>query len=192
MHYRLPAGDTALVLEVDRHPPPEVIAKIVSRCNIEPSQLTLILTPTTSLAGGVQIVSRVLEVAMHKVHELKFPLAQIVDGSGSAPIPPPCADFITAMGRTNDAILFGGQVHLYVDCDDGAAEQLACALPSSASRDFGQPFAKVFKASGYDFYKIDPMLFSPAQCAVTALTSGRTFFAGELREDLLEDSFAGA
>ena len=192
LHYRVPASDTALVLEVDRHPPPEVIAKIISRCNIEPSQLTLILTPTTSLAGGVQIVSRVLEVAMHKVHELKFPLEQIVDGGGSAPIPPPSADFITAMGRTNDAILFGGQVHLFVDCDDKAAQQLAAKLPSSASGDFGQPFAKVFKASGYDFYKIDPMLFSPAHCAVTAMSSGRTFFAGELREDLLEDSFASA
>lgn len=190
LNYRLPSGDTVLVLEVDRHPPPEVLAKIVSRCNIQPSQLTLILTPTTSLAGGVQIAARVLEVGMHKVHELKFPLAQIVDGAGSAPIPPPSADFMTAMGRTNDAILFGGQIHLFVDCDDNAAEQLAVELPSSTSPDFGRPFGAVFKACDYDFYKIDPMLFSPANCAVTEINSGRTFFAGGLREDLLEESFA--
>jgi methenyltetrahydromethanopterin cyclohydrolase len=191
LNYRRPPGPTALVLEVDRHPPPEVIAKIVSHCDIEPAQLTLILTPTTSLAGGVQIVARVLEVALHKAHELKFPLEHIVDGSGSAPLPPPSGDFITAMGRTNDAILFGGQVHLFVDCEDSAAQELANKLPSSASRDFGRPFAMIFKDCGYDFYQIDPMLFSPAKCAVTAMHSGQTFFAGELREDLLDESFGG-
>jgi methenyltetrahydromethanopterin cyclohydrolase len=191
LNYRNPPGATALVLEVDRHPPPEVIAKVVSHCKIDPAQLTLILTPTTSLAGGVQIVARVLEVALHKAHELKFPITQIIDGSGSAPVPPPSGDFITAMGRTNDAILFGGRVHLFVDSDDDAAKALADSLPSSGSRDFGKPFGKVFKDSGYDFYKIDPMLFSPAACAVTALASGHTFFAGEIREDLLEESFGG-
>lgn len=189
LNYRVPPGQTALVLEVDRHPPPEVIAKIVSHCKIEPTQLTLILTPTTSLAGCVQIVARVLEVALHKAHELKFPVAHIVDGSASAPVPPPSGDFITAMGRTNDAILFGGQVHLFVDCDDDLAKTLACELPSSSSRDFGKPFGTIFKDSGYDFYKIDPMLFSPAKCAVTAMASGHTFFAGEFREDLLDESF---
>jgi len=187
--FRNPPGATTLVLEVDRTPPPEVIAKILSHCQIEASQLTLILTPTTSLAGGVQIVSRVLEVALHKVHELKFPFAQVVDGGGTAPVPPPSADFMTAMGRTNDAILFGGQVQLFVDCDDAAAEALANGLPSSASRDFGKPFGTIFKDCGYDFYKIDPMLFSPALCAVTAVKSGRTFHAGALREDLLDESF---
>lgn len=187
--FRNPPGPTTLVLEVDRTPPPEVINKIVEYCRIKPSELTLILTPTTSIAGAVQIVSRVLEVALHKVHELKFPLGQIVDGAGSAPVPPPSANFMTAMGRTNDAILFGGHVHLFVDCADDDAQQLAAGLPSSASRDFGKPFGTIFKDCGYDFYKIDPMLFSPALCAVTAVRSGKTYEAGALREDLLNESF---
>ena len=189
LNFRNPPGPTTLVLEVDRHPPPEVIEKIASYCRIDASQLTLILTPTTSLAGGVQVTSRVLEVALHKVHELKFPLSQIIDGAGRAPVRPPSGDFSAAMGRTNDAILFGGRVHLFVDCDDDAAAALAAGLPSSASRDFGKPFGAIFKDCAYDFYKIDPMLFSPAQCAVTAMASGRTFYGGELREDLLEESF---
>ncbi len=189
MAYRNPPSPTALVLEVDRIPPPEIVAKVCEYCQIAPSQLTLILTPTSSLAGGVQIVARVLEVALHKVHALKFPLEKIVDGAGTAPIPPPTADFIKAMGRTNDAILFGGRVHLFVDADDDAAEALAQQLPSASSRDFGKPFAKVFKDYKYDFYQVDPMLFSPAQCAVTAMQSGRTFHGGALREDLLDLSF---
>jgi len=187
--YRTPAGPTVIVLEVDKVPPAAITDKVVERCGIAPTDLTVILTPTGSLAGGVQIVARVLEVALHKVHALQFPLAAIVDGAASAPLPPPAPDFMTAMGRTNDAILFGGRVQLYVDCEDDRAEQLARDLPSSASRDFGKPFAKVFKDSGYDFYKIDPMLFSPAVALVSNVRSGRSFAAGALHEELLDLSF---
>lgn len=189
--YRTPAGDTVIVLEADKVPPAEIMAKVVERCGIEPGQLTVVLTPTTSLAGGVQIVARVLEVALHKVHELEFPLEAFVDGTACAPLPPPSPDFMTAMGRTNDAILFGGQVHLYVDADDDAVAALAEQLPSSASRDFGKPFAQVFKDYEYDFYKVDPMLFSPARAVITNTRSGRSFEAGELHESLLDESFSG-
>jgi methenyltetrahydromethanopterin cyclohydrolase len=95
------------------------------------------------------------------------------------------------MGRTNDAILFGGRVHLFVDVEDDDARQLAEQLPSAASRDFGKPFAKVFKDYKYDFYQVDPMLFSPAQCTVTAVRSGHSFDGGALREELLDLSFGG-
>jgi len=188
--YRCASGPTVIVLEVDRIPPPQIAAKVAERCGIKPQDLTMILTPTTSLAGGVQIVARVLEVALHKLHELKFPLGDLVDGTASAPIPPPSPDFMTAMGRTNDAILFGGQVQLYVRGDDAAAEKLAQQLPSAASRDFGKPFGQVFKDYGYDFYKVDPMLFSPAVASVTNISSGHTFNAGEFHPQLLNQSFS--
>ncbi|MGF1643441.1 MAG: methenyltetrahydromethanopterin cyclohydrolase [Thiotrichales bacterium] len=191
--YRDRAERGCLVLEVERVPPVPVIEKIVRDCGLaRPEDLTLILTPTRSLAGGVQIVARVLEVALHKVHELGFPLADVVDGFGSAPLPPPAVDFVRAMGRTNDAILFGGQVQLFVRGEDAAAQDLAARLPSSTSRDYGAPFAEVFERYHYDFYQIDPMLFSPAQVIVTALESGSSFHAGELNHELLERSFGGA
>jgi len=183
------ADCAVLVLEVDDFPPLQLTDKIASDCGVSGERLTLILTPTSSLAGSTQVVARVLEVALHKAHELHFPLHHIVDGIGSAPLPPPAPDFLQAMGRTNDAILFGGQVHLFVDGDDGAAESLAQALPSSSSRDYGRPFADIFKAYEYDFFKIDPMLFSPARVSVTALQSGRTFRAGAIDTALLSDSF---
>lgn len=180
---------STLVLEVDTRPPLELTAKIAMDCGVEADQLTLILTPTRSLAGTTQVVARVLEVALHKAHELGFPLEHIIDGVGSAPLPPPAADFLQAMGRTNDAILFGGQVHLFVSGDDAAAEALAMSLPSSASNDYGRPFAEVFEACDYDFFKIDPMLFSPARVSVTAMDSGSTYRAGSLDRTLLLRSF---
>lgn len=187
--YRDRFDRTCLVLEVDKAPPLPLVEKIARDCGVSPDGLTLILTPTRSLAGTVQIVSRVLEVALHKAHALGFDLGAIRDGMGSAPLPPPAADFMTAMGRTNDAILFAGRVQLYVSGADDAAEDLARRLPSSASRDYGRPFAEVFKAYGFDFFQIDPMLFSPARVVVSALDSGRSFRAGDLDLGLLEASF---
>ncbi|MEY4767398.1 MAG: hypothetical protein RL637_37 [Pseudomonadota bacterium] len=179
-----------LVIENDALPPLEIVAKIAQACQVEPKNLTIIVTPTSSLAGGVQVVGRVLEVAIHKAHALHFPLENILDGSGSAPICPPHPKFVQAMGRTNDAILFAGQVHLLVKGSDADAKQLAEQLPSSTSKDYGKPFAQIFKEYQYDFFKIDPMLFSPASVIITAVESGNSFFAGQLAIDLLKQSFA--
>jgi methenyltetrahydromethanopterin cyclohydrolase len=184
------ASDAAcLVLESDKTPPMEVIEKVARDTGVNAERLTFILTPTRSLAGTVQIVARVLEVAMHKIHTLHFPLDHVVDGMASAPVPPPSPDFLTGMGRTNDAILFGGHAHLFVKGSDEAAAKLAKELPSSASRDYGRPFAEVFKAVNMDFYKIDPMLFSPAAVTVTAIESGNSFVGGKLDAALLDQSF---
>ena len=189
--YRDHAGSACLVLETDRYPPPALAEKVSRDCGVAPEQLTLVLTPTGSLAGVVQIAARVVEVALHKAHEIGFPLHAIVDGAGSTPLPPPIDDPLAAMGRTNDTILFGGRVQLFVSCADEQAEDLASRLPSSSSKDYGKPFAEVFRDYGYDFFQIDPMLFSPARVAVTALGSGRTFHAGRLDGELLERSFGG-
>ena len=191
LEYRDKPESTVLVLEADRVPPAKLVSEISEKCGLYEEHLTFILTPTTSLAGAVQVVARVLETALHKAHALKFPLASIIDGAGTAPLCPSAPDHFTAMGRTNDAILFAGQVHLFVKSSDEEAEALAKHLPSSTSSDFGRPFAEVFKAANFDFYKIDPLLFSPACVAVTNLGSGRTFHAGSMRADLLNESFAG-
>ncbi len=189
LDYQDSADATVLVIENDKIPPIEIVEKIATACGISAKKLTIIVTPTSSIAGGVQVVGRVLEVAMHKAHELHFPLENIVDGSGSAPICPPHPDFVKAMGRTNDAILFAGQVHLFVKGDDAAAEKLAKELPSSTSKDYGKPFAEIFKAYEYDFFKVDGMLFSPASVIVTAVESGKSFRAGKLDNTLLNQSF---
>lgn len=184
------ASSTCIVLETDKVPPLQVIEKIVRDTKVAPEHLTVILTPTSSIAGVVQIVGRVLEVALHKAHTLHFPLENIVSGSGLAVLPPVAKDFMTAMGRTNDAILFGGDVHLQVRGDDAAAAKLAADLPSSASKDYGKTFAEVFRFYEMDFYKIDPLLFSPAKVTVTNVDTGHVFAGGYLNADLINLSFA--
>ena len=185
--YRDQAQQAVLVLEVDRAPPPVVLQKVLRDCGIAaPEALTVILTPTTSAAGTTQVVGRVLEVALHKAHELGFALGDIVDGTASAPLPAPTPDGGAAMGRTNDAILYGGRVHLSVRGSDDAARALAAKLSSRNSRDFGRSFAEIFKAVDYDFYKIDGELFAPAEAWVSNLDSGRSFHGGALHMELLQ------
>ncbi|MBQ0930661.1 methenyltetrahydromethanopterin cyclohydrolase [Ideonella alba] len=178
--WRDAAGSGVLVLEVDRAPPRVVIDKVLRDTGLAPEALTIVLTPTSSRAGTTQVVARVLEVALHKAHELGFALDDIVDGTASAPLPSPTADGAQAMGRTNDAILYGGLVTLSVNGEVEAARSLAQRLPSGTSRDYGKPFADIFSAAGYDFYKIDPALFAPAAVVVQHLPSGRSFEAGRL------------
>ena len=189
LDYADKANAACFVLEVGAVPPPLVLDKMAEACGIAHDRLTVICTPTQSLAGTVQIVARSLEVALHKAHALGFPLDDVADGLGSAPLPPPAPSFRTAMGRTNDAILYGGRVHLFVAGPEDAAADLARRLPRAASRDYGRPFREVFEAYEGDFYKIDPLLFSPAAVTVTALGSGRSFFAGAVDEAMLDRSF---
>jgi methenyltetrahydromethanopterin cyclohydrolase len=183
--YRDRADRGVIVLEVDRAPPAVVVQKILRDCGLQAEGLTIVLTPTSSAAGTTQVVARVLEVALHKSHELGFDLSHVVDGVAGAPLPSPSPDGVEAMGRTNDAILYGGRVHLAVRGSDAAARDLAAKLPSHNSKDYGRSFAEIFKAVEYDFYKIDPALFAPAEVWVSNLDSGATFHGGALNMDLL-------
>lgn len=189
--YKDTALSTCLIIEADNIPPLEIAEDIAEMCDIPAHELTLILTPTSSLCGSVQIVARALETALHKAHALGFNLNKIIDGVGGAPLCPPSRDFLTAIGRTNDAILFAGQVHLFVQSGDVEAEELAHSLPSSSSDIYGKTFGEIFKDVDYDFYKIDPLLFSPAKVSVTAMGSGKTFHAGHIDSALLNKSFSG-
>jgi len=189
LNYADTAEKTVLVLETEKIPPAEIIEKVARDTNIKPENLTFILTPTKNLSGTTQIVARVLEVAIHKVHTIHFPLENIVSGFGSAPLPPTSPDFLIGMGRTNDAILFGGAVELNVKGTDEAAKKLAQDLPSSSSKDYGRLFGDIFKAVNMDFYKIDPLLFSPAKVTINNIETGNSFTGGALNEALIDQSF---
>jgi methenyltetrahydromethanopterin cyclohydrolase len=177
------------VLETAKLPDDAVIAYIAQRAGVAAENLTLLAAKTASLAGGVQVVARSVETALHKLHALHVDLSRVVAGFGSAPLPPVAKSDSHAIGRTNDAVLYGGQVVLYVRGDDDSLEQAGAKLPSSASSDYGRPFREIFKRYNHDFYKIDPMLFSPAHVTLQNIETGRSFAFGKVNEPVLLDSF---
>jgi methenyltetrahydromethanopterin cyclohydrolase len=151
--------------------------------------LTLLVAATRSIAGTLQIVARSVETALHKLHELKFDLKRVVRGRGSAPLPPLVGDDFAAIGRTNDAILYGARVLLDVRGDDASLEEIGPRTPSRASKDYGKPFAETLAAYGNEFYKVDPLLFSPAEITFANVDTGRSFTFGGVNAGVLEESF---
>jgi len=177
-----------LVLE-GRVPPTEAVAAwVAEKARLQPSQLTFLIAPTASIAGGVQISARILETGLHKMEVLGFDVRRVVSGFGIAPIAPVAKNDLRAIGRTNDCILYGGQARYSVRAGDDELAALAAKVPASASRDYGTPFYEIFQRYEGDFYKIDPLLFSPAEVWLTSTETGRTFHAGRLNPEVLEAS----
>jgi methenyltetrahydromethanopterin cyclohydrolase len=177
------------VLECDSLPDESIAELIASECGVAAKSTVICVAPTRSIAGTVQVVARSVETSMHKLFELGFDLSSIVSGYGCAPLPPPALDFVQGIGRTNDAILYGGHVTLWVNALDDQIQSIGPKVPSIASRDYGVPFANTFKKVDYDFYKVDPSLFSPAMITIVNLKSGRSYRYGSLRPDILSESF---
>jgi methenyltetrahydromethanopterin cyclohydrolase len=185
------ASTAVLGLEARDEPPEALAAYVAERAGVAPGDLTLLFAPTASLAGGVQIAARIVETALHKLHEVDFDVRRVVSGFGSCPLPPVARTDAEAIGRTNDAILYGGQVELTIAAPDDELEALVGRLPASASRDYGEPFGAVLEQANWDFYEIDPLLLSPAQVRLTSVGSGRSFEAGRVNVEVLERSFWG-
>jgi methenyltetrahydromethanopterin cyclohydrolase len=179
------------VLETRKPPTPAIVAKIASACRVEAANVTLLAAPTASLAGAVQIVARSVETALHKLAELKFDLTRIVAAHGTAPLPPIAANDLAAIGRTNDAILYGARVVLAVTGDDPTLESIGSQVPSSSSRDYGEPFAAIFARYNNDFYAVDPHLFSPAEVVFQNIETGKMHAFGHVNHEVLARSFDG-
>lgn len=179
------------VLESDSMPDESVVELVASECGVSPTQLRLAVAPSTSVAGSIQVVSRSVETALHKLHALEFDVTKIVTATGVSPLPPPAkpGDTIGGIGRTNDAMLYGARVTLWSDAEDDAIEAVAAAVPSENSPDHGRPFCEIFRDYDHDFYKVDPMLFSPAVVTIHSLRSGRTWRSGRTQPQILQKSF---
>lgn len=180
------------VIESSSIPTTAACELIIAACQIEPQNLTLLVAPTSSLAGTVQIVARSLETAMHKMHELGFDLHRVERGTGTAPLCPLGQDDLLSIGLTNDAILYGGEAEIWVRGDDSSLNDIGPKIPSNASADYGRPFVDIFRQYNNDFYKIDPHLFSPATIRINNVDTGNTFCFGEINSAVLIESFNSA
>ncbi len=189
LHAHDPQSLAVGTLECDKLPDCAIAEMMAEECDVLPAELWLAVAPTRAIAGCVQVVARSVETSLHKLHSLGFDLTQVRSAYGLAPVPPPTPDFIWGIGRTNDAILYGGMVTLWIDGDDDQIAAVGPKLPSNSSADYGLPFAEIFKRYDGDFYKVDPGLFSPAAVTLINLRSGRSWSFGSMRPDLIASSF---
>jgi methenyltetrahydromethanopterin cyclohydrolase len=189
LDYRETATATVGVLEGRKLPTPAVFQFLAEKTGVRPQDTTLLIAPTASAAGNFQVVARVVETALHKLFELGFDVTRIRSASGTAPLAPVARDDLSGIGRTNDAILYGGRVTLWVRGDDESIAAIGPQVPSMSAACYGEPFMKIFEQAGHDFYKIDPHLFSPAEIVFQNLDTGTVQFFGQIAPHLLKVSF---
>lgn len=175
---------TVLAIESDRLPGEAVVEAIAERAGVEDSGVFLPTYPTASAVGSVTAAARAAELATFRLSELGYDPTDILSAAGSAPVAPVAGDEATAMGRTNDAIAYGGRAYLRVREDFGRFDE----LPSIAPAEYGQPFEEVFASVEWDFEAIDPAVFAPGAVTVD-VEGGPTYALGETDQQLLAESF---
>ncbi len=173
--------EAVLVLETRTLPNPAVCEYVADACKIDEKDLYLLVAPTASIAGSVQIAARIVETGIHKLKILGYDFRKVTSGIGLCPIVPVARKDMRAMGITNDAILMMGETFLFIQSteDDGLADLIE-QVPSSTSSDYGKPFHQIFKDAEGDFYRIDKLLFAPAQITVNDMRTGLFHTAGKL------------
>ena len=198
LRYKDESDFAVLVLETDKKPPEDAIRQIAESCSVSTEKLFLIVFSTSSLAGSTQVSGRIVETGLHKLERLGLDPLAAKHAWGYAPIIPLHPRSGEAMGRTNDAILYGGTANYIVSHDDDKKlENIVKQAPSTASkmmqeaRELAQKnprFLEIFKEAGFDFYKIDPNIFAPAIVSINNLKTGKTFRAGNLDIPVMKES----
>jgi methenyltetrahydromethanopterin cyclohydrolase len=179
-----------LVLESSRLPDEKTCSFIAEKCSIDPADLRIAISPTDSVAGLVQVSARVVETGLHKLFAMGFDITKIKSGWGRAPISPITGDATMCMGSSNDAIIYGGETCYNLKYENlEELQKYLKDMPSSASRDWGAPFYKTFKAAGFDFFKVDHNVFAPARVVMNETMSRRTMVSGKINPDVLTESF---
>jgi methenyltetrahydromethanopterin cyclohydrolase len=198
LNYKEEANVAVLVLETEKKTPEAVVRQIAEKCKITPENLFLIMFSTTSLAGATQVSGRIVETGLHKLERLGLDPLIVKHAWGYAPIVPIHPSSGEAMGRTNDAILYGGVTNYTLSYDDEKElENIVKQAPSSSSKmlqeakrlaDKNPRFLDIFKEADFDFYKIDPNIFAPAVVTINNIKTGKTFTAGNLDIEVMKSS----
>ncbi|WP_459201052.1 methenyltetrahydromethanopterin cyclohydrolase [Methanococcus sp. CF] len=188
--YRDEADVAILCLESSKLPDENVADHVAEKCGVDVSKVYLLVAPTASMVGAVQISGRVVENGTYKMLEaLHFDVKKVKFAAGIAPVAPVIGDDLKMMGATNDMVLYGGRTFYYVKSDEGDdIEKLCKSLPSCSAETYGKPFLEVFKEANYDFYKIDKGMFAPAIVTINDLRTGKLMSYGETNVDVIKKS----
>ncbi|MFD1599257.1 methenyltetrahydromethanopterin cyclohydrolase [Halobellus rarus] len=175
---------TVLSVEGIDLPGDRIAEHVAERAGVEPSGVFLPAYATGSTVGSVTAAARAAELALFRLFELGYDVRNVQSAFGSAPIAPVSYDESVAMARTNDAVAYGGEVHLTVAEDFEAFDR----VPSSAREEYGTPFEEIFDDAGWDFYEVPETIFAPAAVTIDVV-DGPTRVLGETDEELLAESF---
>jgi len=188
IEYKDEADVAVLLMETEKLPPDSAAYYIAERANVEPENVTMVLTSTTSMAGMVQISGRIVETGLFRLDILGLDPKKVMYGAGYAPVMPVHPDVGIAMGRAEDALTYGGVTSYVVDESEEVLKEIAEKAPSTNCKDYGKTSYEIYKAVDFDFTKIDPALFAPAAITLTCAETGATFTHGSINNEIIKNS----
>lgn len=187
--YRDVSQQAVLAIQTDQPILDEDAVVIAAACDVDPKDVFILMAASTSLACAVQVSARIVEQSLHRLEEEGFDVHTVVHAHGYCVIPPLCNDVMTAFGRINDALLYGGVATIAVRTSDEAIEKVIDRITSTVSPTYGRLFGDIYEEAGCDFFNTPLELNSPAVIQINNLTTGRMFRAGRVDEELLMWSF---
>lgn len=188
--YRDKSEQVVLCIQDTKLPDESIAVMVAKACGVKTGDVYLLVAPSACLVGSIQVAARMLEQVCHKMYEKGFDVSQVVAARGKAPVAPVVKDEVKAMGRINDAILYGGETEFWVDStDEKIAKVIHQLVSKTSSPNYGELFADIFERAGKDFYYIDHDVHSIAKIQIHNINTGRAFVAGEINYELLEKSF---
>jgi methenyltetrahydromethanopterin cyclohydrolase len=173
-----------LAVESDHLPTGQVAEAVADLAGVEVGSVFLPSYRTASIAGSVATAARAGELAVLRLSEMGYDPLDVLTVSTHAPVAPVAPSEAVAMARTNDALAYGGRVHLTVDEDFDRFDE----VPSTASAEYGTPFEAFLDDADWDLDSVPRDVFAPAQVTVDVL-GGPTYAVGDTDEALLAESF---
>jgi methenyltetrahydromethanopterin cyclohydrolase len=167
---------------------------IASKCKISPENLYLVMAPTASVAGSVQVSAHVLEDSLWRLTDyLDYEYSKVKYITGSSPISPVYPEIWRRPGITpDDMIRNAGRIHFYVYSSEGDdLQKIADEMIIEKTQAFGKPFFEILNSGifskGLDKKTLgrEGWTYVIAEAMVTDLRTGKVFKAGKIHADLI-------
>jgi len=173
--YHEESEKAAIAIETSTLPDEETCTHILKKTGA--NELMIAAFRENSNVGLINIMARVVEMAVFRLNNLGYDTNQIISGEGTAPLPR-LDDRI--MFTSNDAIIYGGSIMVKVsDWNPELTEKSV----SKASKFYGRSFEEIFNEAGGDFYKMDPDIFAPAELSISF--EGNDYHVGCVNEEII-------
>lgn len=172
-----------LAIESESLPDADLAGAIARELEVPTAGTYLPTAPAASLAGATGLAAGAAEVAVHRLDRLGYDPGLARTATGLAPLPPVAPDEATARARGNDAIAYGGRVHLVVEEPVDRGDE----LPFAATEYAGEPFEALFADVDGDLGALEDA-FAPAAVTIDVL-GGESASYGEPDERRLARSW---
>ncbi|MEI7885549.1 MAG: methenyltetrahydromethanopterin cyclohydrolase [Clostridia bacterium] len=187
--YRDQSDIAILGLQMEVQPDIALANKAAEVCKVKPENLYLLVHATTSMVATVQVSARIIEQTVNKMIAKGFNLDNIVFARGWCVVSPVVNNELDAMGKINDALLYGGESDFWVECEDAEIEEVIGKLVTEHAKDYGRLFVDMFVEADKNFYNMDLDIHSPAKVQIYNMKTGNVFRAGAIRNDIIIKSF---